>query len=170
MSEQKDTWDKISIVSGSLLVPLLIGAVTILGNAYINRMEQLERLEERDIQTMLDFQEIYENERSFRLARYLIPQVKSLTARRALREYVIWDLLERNIRPTEDFQFDPELGDWHMLGEVIKSWCVEQVDFQYYRDVRDYSLNDRWKDRATELAKLFEFVERGYLRDHPRCH
>jgi hypothetical protein len=170
MAEEKDLWDKVSVVSSSLLVPVLIVAITFLGNNYINQTEQQARLEERDIETMLKFYGIYAGEKSFRLSRYFIPQIKSTATRKAVREYVIWDLLERNIHANEPFTFESELGDWHMLGEVIQDWCFEEENFTYFKEMRHYVQTERWQTHTDELDDLFSFIEKGYLKQHSRCH
>jgi hypothetical protein len=89
---------------------------------------------------------------------------------------VIWNLLERNINQQNEFVFDGNDGDWHMLGEILKSLCRDDNHpdrygsaFHYWQDLEKYTLEERWPEHAAELTKLYGMVNRGYISETEGC-
>ena len=131
---------------------------------------------EQDINVISKFHEIYRDEETYRLARYFVPLIRAKDTRFALSEYVLWDLLERNVHGEEEFSFDENHGDWHMFGELFKSLCSDAIHpakyestFGYWQDLKRYTLEVRWPMHAVELDKLYAWTDRGYLVEAGEC-
>src|SRR5262245_3975246 len=78
-----------------------------------------------ELDIIAEFQRLYSDEKSRRLAAQTIRSFSTPCGREAMRRFVVWDVLERHITagrlaPAEGrFRFDSEHPDWHLLGDVV---------------------------------------------------
>lgn len=160
-NKTKDGWDKTDIIGrviGSIAIPILIGFFGLMVN---NRLTT----ETRDVDVVQRFSNIYYyegNQDSRRLSIYYIRLIDNPQTRYELRQFVIWDALERNV--VSGFNFDQELGDWHMLGDTIYDMAEDNPEQAkaYWCNLKLTTLK-RWFLHEAELVKLYDWVESVYL-------
>jgi hypothetical protein len=166
VSKTKDVWDKLDIIAKVILIPLTIAIIGFIGNYQIAQINNRLTAETRDVDIVERFSNIYyyeENQDSRRLSIHYINLVDDTQTRYVLRKFIIWDTLERNI--TSNFKFDQELGDWHMVGDVIFDMAEDDQEKTnwFWCDLKTTTL-ERWPTNEVELSKLYEWVESVYQK------
>jgi hypothetical protein len=159
--KQKDFWDIIDIIFRALM-PIVIGGLGLLINATLTT-------ETRDADLLQRFNSTYYfegNQNSRRLSIYYIRLIDNKQTRYELRQFVIWDTLERNV--TNGFIFNPESQDWHMVGDAVFDMAEDNsVGAKvFWCDLKSTTL-ERWPSQETELSKLFDWIDNVYKKDVP---
>jgi hypothetical protein len=162
-NQTKDAWDKLEIF-GKILIPIAIGLIAYFGNKQLTNINNRLTTETRDVDIVQRFGNIYYyegNQDSRRLSIYYIRLINDHQTRYELRRFIVWDTLERNI--TYGFEFDQELGDWHLIGDVISDMAVDnyQEARAFWCNVQSTSIK-RWHLQEIELNKLFDWVDNIY--------
>lgn len=157
----KDFWDILDIFFRGLIPAVLI----VFGWIINNRLTA----QTRDVDVVQRFSNIYYyegNQDSRRLSVYYIRLINDDQTRYELRQFVIWDTLERNI--TNNFSFNPELADWHMVGDAVFDMAEDDPRRAkiFWCDLKSTAL-ERWPAQETELSKLFDWIENVYKKDAP---
>ncbi len=161
-SKARDTSD----IFTKVVIPLVIVVLGILGNLQIAQLNNRLATETRDVDIIQRFSSIYYyegNQDSRRLSIYYIRLIDNPQMRLELRQFIIWDTLERNI--TSGFKFDQELGDWHMVGDTIFDMAEDDPERAkiFWCDLKSTTL-ERWSSQETELVKLYDWLESVYQR------
>jgi hypothetical protein len=188
-TDNKDGWERAraagEIVAG-VIVPVALVVLGFLLNLRMKGIESKLQAAGRDLTLMTEFHRIYSTDKSRRLAPYFIRCIDDKNTKLALRQFVTWDVLERNLspvkrsagseacatQPARQFRFDPELDDWHLLGDVLKDmkkdWRQEfgakDDQFPEWWDlwVKRHTLNERWTSERAELQKLYVWLDHTY--------
>ena len=152
----KDGWDKWEII-GKLLIPIVIVIIGYWGNSQITKINNRLTTESRDVDIVQKFGNIYYhegNQDSRRLSIYYIRLIDDHQTRYELRQFVVWDTMERNI--TTGFMFDQERGDWHLVGDVIYDMAEDNYEEAraFWCNVKSTSLK-RWPLQEIEIDKFF---------------
>ena len=158
----KDGWDKFDIlgrVLGTVAIPIVIGVLGIIINATLTS-------ETRDADLLQRFNNTYYfegNQNSRRLSIYYIRLINNEQTKYELRQFVIWDSLERNV--TNEFIFNPEFPDWHMVGDAIYDMAEDDRDSakKFWCNLKVTAL-ERWPSQGTELVKLLDWVDSVYKK------
>lgn len=191
-SKTRDFWDVVEIVGKGVVVPIMIALVGLYLRDRIASLEERTATAGRDVTLMTQFQAMYSERATRRLARFFVDRIEAPDLREQLRRFMVWDLLEANLSRREGqpppatkadagvarrlgepprpqgFIFDPEVDDWHLLGEVVwemKEDPQERARFESWwsQDVKAHVLSYRWPRERGELQKLFAWVEGVYL-------
>lgn len=166
-SKPKDKWDKLDIIGKVILIPVTIAIIGFIGNYQLLLLNNRLATETRDVDIVVRFKDIYyyeENQDSRRLSIHFIKLVDSAQTRLVLRQFVIWDTLERNI--TGNFKFDQELGDWHMVGDAMYDMAEDDHENArvFWCNLRT-TAQQRWPQYEAELTKLYEWIGGIYQKD-----
>lgn len=164
--ERKGFWDKIvsSQVILTTLVTLVIGLLTVLLTRQLNTITR----ENNDAGHEARFFELHKPaDKGSRPPISLIKNISSPCKREELRQQVVWDMLQRNIKESRPFSFDSGDLDWHWLGDVLLDMkradkCHYDFDHWWSEYVKRHTLEIRWKMHDKELVKLYEWVESIY--------
>lgn len=163
----KDAWDKLDIIGKVVLIPFAIAIIGFIGNYQIAQINSQLSTETRDVNVVERFSNIYyyeEGQDSRRLSIHYIKLVDDAKTRFVLRQFVIWDTIERNIT-TSNFKFDQELGDWHMVGDAMYDMAEDDNENAnwFWCNLKTTTLK-RWPSHEVELIKLYEWVGNMYQK------
>lgn len=160
-NKTKDGWDKFDIIFRAM-IPVVIGVLGLIINATLTT-------EARDADLLQRFNSTYYfegNQNSRRLSIYYIRLIDNKQTRYELRQFVIWDTLERNV--TDDFIFNPESPDWHMVGDAVFDMAEDNgVRAKIFWCDLKSTARGRWPLQETELSKVFDWVDDVYKKDTP---
>jgi cellulose synthase/poly-beta-1,6-N-acetylglucosamine synthase-like glycosyltransferase len=168
MSHVEHRWHKWNVIAAWVgALATLAGVLIVLGQILFTEPD-----DRPDIQVIAEFHELYREEASRRFALQLLRSLSSACSREAMRQVVVWELLERNLAtaalPSADtrFRFDSEHPDWHLLGDVLTAMrddesCSRDFARWWQLDVRDHTMR-RWPQHAAELTALYAWVESTY--------
>lgn len=157
----RDWFDFIDVLS-RLAIPIVLAVV---GWSVNNQLT----VAARDVDVVQRFSNLYYYEGhqdSRRLSIYYIRLIDNQQTKYELRNFVIWDTLEKSI--TNTFIFNPESPDWHMVGDVVLD-MAEDNDVTakiFWCDLQSTALV-RWQTQATELSKLFDWIDSVYKKNDP---
>jgi len=159
----KDAWDKLKVV----LIPFTIAIIGLIGNYQIAQINSRLTTETRDVDIMERFSNIYYfegDQNSRRLSIHFIKLTDDPQIRYVLRQFVIWDALERNI--TSNFKFDQELSDWHMFGDAIYDMAEDDHEkANWFWCNLKITTQKRWPQHEAELIKLYGWIRDSYQKD-----
>lgn len=138
---------------------------------------------------MNEFRSVYTDPKSRRLAPHYVNLILDEKTKDEIRWFLVWDLLEANLsrvswhpanggvaakrlNGAHRLVFDPEFGDWHILGEVMlemrKGPYHEKFENWWQGDVQRKLLNHRWPNDEKELGKLFDWIAQNYWGAPPK--
>ena len=160
-NKSRDWFDKIDL-AGRVAIPIAIIVVSLIVNYQLSAAT-------RDVDVVQRFSNLYYYEGkqdTRRLSVYYIRLIDNKQTRYELRKFVIWDTLEKNI--TNGFSFDPELLDWHMVGDVVLDMAKDDPPSAkiFWCDLKSTAL-ERWQPQETELSKLLGWIDHVYEGDNP---
>jgi hypothetical protein len=191
----RDIWRKIEIIGKGILVPLVVALIGWMIKDRVASLEEHSQTATRDFTIINEFRNIYTDPKIRRLAPYYVNFIQKEETKNAIRWFMVWDLLEANLsgarrHPAEEgvaakdgkkpqgskddhrFVFDPELDDWHMLGEVmleLRKGPYKEDFERWWRDVvRKDLFKHRWPNDETELRKLFDWIAQTYWGAPPQ--
>jgi hypothetical protein len=160
-NKSRDWFDKIDL-AGRVAIPFAIIIVSLIVNYRLSAAT-------RDVDVVQRFSNLYYYEGkqdTRRLSVYYIRLIDNPQTRYELRKFVIWDTLEKNI--TNDFSFDPEFLDWHMVGDTLLDMIKDDANDAkiFWCDLKSTALV-RWETHAIELSKLFDWTDSVYKKNDP---
>jgi hypothetical protein len=158
---RKSGWDKVEIIGKGVLLPVILAIFGVLANMQLSAINERLQIAERDADLMMNFYEIYYGKDSRRLSITFVRVITNPKTKSQLRHFIIWDALERNLK--EGFKFDPELGDWHLLGEALHDMAEDDRDWttKYRQNLVD-TTDKRWPQHKIELTKMHDWVKKTY--------
>jgi hypothetical protein len=128
------------------------------------------RRSQTDVEVLVKFRELYVDRQSRRLTRYFVRKIDDQILRSDLRQFVVWDIMERLARSKHGFSYDPDSDDWHILGETVFDLMHDSPRSIYgmpveswWSQVKTITADTRWKDRKVDLAQMFVWLERNYF-------
>ena len=160
MKTEKDRWDKLEIIGKFFFIPVIVAIIVFIGGWWLTTKVQ-------DFNVMTQFSNIYYHEgtqNSRRLSIHFIKLINDAQSRNVLRQFVIWDTLERNI--SSNFKFEQELSDWHMFGDAIYDMAEDDPGKakSFWCNLEITTLK-RWPQQQAELNKLYEWIRDTYQKD-----
>ena len=184
-NESRKSWEGglpsfiLRIISG-ILVPLSIAYV-----GYTIQRSSGERLDqEREQDKILNFQKhdsaileqfqnlYFNNDKRYLSLRY-INLIHDSQTQNELRKFVVWDILDRTLitkpnRANRSFHFDPNVLDWHTLGENVIALRKDKDGMDFYEAVKKEAPNV-FKDYGTteEVSNIFKWLELTYVIGGP---
>jgi len=161
-SNPKDLWDIVGIL-GQTSIPIVIAIVGILANRQLSKINECLGNAQRDVTVAEQFSQIYFKPESRRLAPHFVSLIESPATRFELRMFMIWDVLEKQIRADKPFTFNSEESDWHLLGEAMQGALGDdsQGAINYWGEIKTVCLT-RWSNHSEELKKLYQWIEDTY--------
>jgi hypothetical protein len=159
----KDIWDKIEIVGKGIVLPVVLAAATFAANWQLSSI----------IDMMKQFREIYHSKdgsEGRRFSVYFVRRIADPLVRNEIRNFIFWDVIERNVSGNSDFRFDEEKGDWHLLGDSIydmsrdpAKFSLDGQDFKTWWLAAKQTVYGRFPNQKEELTKSFAWIGRTYL-------
>jgi hypothetical protein len=162
METEKDRWDKLEIIGkvvSIFLIPIIIAIIGLVSYRFTTAAY--------DVDVVTRFSDLYyheETQNTRRLSIHFIKLIDDVQTRNVLRQFVIWDTLERNM--SSNFKFDQELDDWHMVGDAIYDMAEDDHENakQFWCNLRKTTL-ERWPQQEVELIKLYEWIRDIYQKE-----
>jgi hypothetical protein len=162
METEKDRWDKLEIIGkvvSIFLIPIIIASIGLVSYRFTTAAY--------DVDVVTRFSDLYYYEgtqNTRRLSIHFIKLIDDAQTRNVLRQFVIWDTLERNM--STNFKFDQELSDWHMVGDAIYDMAEDDHENskQFWCNLRKTTL-ERWPQQEVELIKLYEWIRDTYQKE-----